>query len=237
MAMFNRKLRESRIVLSGETIYALFPIPSSFCSDHPKIKNSNRDINSIAMHLCSKQHLNLMKTAANGLTVAKNLQIIAICGICNIVPNSIVGHFINYHQGQIFSTSTAIDLINVLKSRDDARAASSFADSSLSAGLFSLHSAPGFKSDNVGRKHEYTDVLDPCLGEVDSGRKRSKQDHWYTDSRNETGDAKADLQPRLHFNPRDVQAHAPTQSSGSSFFGTEPGRTDGMCLHKYEQEW
>lgn len=101
-------LDSNRIAVIGNKIYAKYPIPITFCSEHTKATRSSRNINNIMMHVCGKDHLDIR----NKMTT------VDICGICDKAVKNITAHMRNLHQVDIFDTRKAVDMKDICDNRE-----------------------------------------------------------------------------------------------------------------------
>lgn len=104
------QLVENHLLLAGDTLYALYPLPETFCSDHCKIKPMRRPIINCMLHLCGNDHLRRMKKLSSGRWAVSNLKLVEICGFCHAVPANIKAHITNLHQAELFTPDKRTDL-------------------------------------------------------------------------------------------------------------------------------
>jgi hypothetical protein len=90
------QLLDKSFAIVGNKLYAKYPIPLTFCSDHTKACRSMRNINNIMMHICGKDHQSLP---------TGKMKTINICSICNTSPRNIVAHMKNLHEMDIFDAN------------------------------------------------------------------------------------------------------------------------------------
>lgn len=107
------QLLDNNMLLAGDTLYALYPLPETFCSDHCKIKPLQRPLVNCMLHLCGKDHLQRMKKLSSGRWAVSNLKLVEICGICYAVPANIRAHMMNLHEADLFTTHKRTDLCDV----------------------------------------------------------------------------------------------------------------------------
>lgn len=104
------QLADRNFAIIGDKLYAKYPIPLTFCSEHTKACRSARNINNIMMHVCAKDHRNPI----NG-----KMTIVDVCGICKTLPRNIVAHMRNLHEVDIFDVRLKpVDMKDICDSKE-----------------------------------------------------------------------------------------------------------------------
>ena len=101
-------LEKQRLAIYGDTLYALYPLPMTLCSDHRKTTKAKRNVNNIMMHICSKDHLQQLNS---------KMKLVEVCGYCHKVPKNITAHIVNLHEEEVYAdTLRCVDLVDLCES-------------------------------------------------------------------------------------------------------------------------
>ena len=56
-----------RFVVLDDVMYVLYPLPTTYCSDHIELKRRERNVHNVMMHLCGKDHMGQSHISAKRL--------------------------------------------------------------------------------------------------------------------------------------------------------------------------
>lgn len=115
-----------RIVLCDHTLYALYPLPQTFCSKHNLLHLQSRDIASIKTHISGLNHcgrLILYEGAdiPDTPVIFYHLSIVEICSMCGKISGSqdMAHHMENVHNADPFNELLRTDISDIIGYRRD----------------------------------------------------------------------------------------------------------------------
>jgi hypothetical protein len=95
-----------RIIVADDTLYLLYPLPLTFCSQHAnKIPLKERAVSEIMEHLCSTPHLDRVQLLPNGVEARRVGDVVSICEYCLTIPGNIRDHMMEHHKVGLFNTT------------------------------------------------------------------------------------------------------------------------------------
>lgn len=130
VSLFKRQLLNERLIISGDLLFALYPLPDTYCMEHDEIKITTRPLACVMNHLCSSEHTDRWQLLGDGSEEMHEFELIHVCGLCWKIPHGdMKNHLQIHHNSGLFADgcfpvdmnqiqdrgSTLCDLINVSK--------------------------------------------------------------------------------------------------------------------------